>query len=127
MEPILCMPDARHNRFVCIAAFSFSQCSIARATAAASANSKTTKKRDFYTQRQSPPVVRSGGLFWIRCSLLLLLRSLLARWFQRAGIVDLRDLMIAEAENLPKNFIGVFPEQRRARHLRRAVGQFDRI
>ena len=44
-----------------------------------------------------------------------------ARRIEGAGIVDLRHLMIAEAENLPQDFIGMFAQQRRARHLGRAV------
>jgi hypothetical protein len=46
-----------------------------------------------------------------------LLRGDLPRRIERARIVDFSDLMVGEAENLPKNFVGVFAEQRRARHL----------
>ena len=34
-----------------------------------------------------------------------------ARRVERAGIVDLRHLMIAEAEHLPQDLVGVFAEQ----------------
>jgi hypothetical protein len=45
-----------------------------------------------------------------------LFRGLLAGRIERAGIVDLGDLMIAEAEHLAQDFIGVFAKQRRALH-----------
>ena len=50
-----------------------------------------------------------------------LLRGDFARRIERAGIMDLRHLMIAEAENLPQDFVGMFAEQRGAGHLGRAV------
>src|ERR1700674_3519024 len=50
-----------------------------------------------------------------------------SRRVERAGIVDFGHLMIAEAENLAQDFIGMFAEQRRARHLGRAIRHFDGI
>jgi hypothetical protein len=44
---------------------------------------------------------------------------LLARRIERAGIVDLGDLMVAEAEHLAQDFVGMLAEQRRAGHLAR--------
>ena len=41
-----------------------------------------------------------------------LFRSLLARRVERAGIMDLRDLMIAEAEHFAQDLVGMFAEQR---------------
>jgi hypothetical protein len=41
-----------------------------------------------------------------------LLRGDLPRRIERAGIVDFSDLMVGEAENLPKNFVSMFAEQR---------------
>src|ERR1700694_216571 len=44
-----------------------------------------------------------------------------------AGIVDLGPLMIGKAQTLPQDFVGMFAEQRRARHLGRAVRHLDGI
>ena len=63
------------------------------------------------------PLRRVGALF----------RGDFARRIERAGIMNLRHLMIAVVENLPQDFVGVFPEQGRAGHLGRAVRQFDGI
>src|SRR5450631_1661365 len=49
----------------------------------------------------------------------------LARRVERAGIVDLRHLVIGEAENLAQDFVGVLAEQRRALYLRRAIRHLD--
>src|ERR1700682_663202 len=46
---------------------------------------------------------------------------------ERAGIVDLGHLMIGKAEHLPQDFVGMFAQQRGARHLGRAVGHLDGI
>src|SRR5712664_534443 len=51
----------------------------------------------------------------------------LPRWVERAGIVDLRNLMIGKAENLPQDLVGMFAEQRRARYFGRAVRHLDGI
>jgi len=48
-----------------------------------------------------------------------LLRGLLARRIERAGVVDFGNLVIAEAEHLAQDLVGVFAEQRRALHLAR--------
>jgi len=48
-----------------------------------------------------------------------LLRGLLARRIERAGIVDFGDLVIAEAEHLAQDLVGVLAEQRRTGHLAR--------
>jgi len=42
---------------------------------------------------------------------LSLFRGLLSRWIERAGFVDVCDLVIAEAEHLAEDFVGVFAEQ----------------
>jgi len=39
-------------------------------------------------------------------------RRLLAGWIERAGVVDLRNLVIAEAKNLTQHLVGMFAEQR---------------
>ena len=44
---------------------------------------------------------------------------LLPRRVERAGIVDLRHLVVGEAENLAQDFVGVFAEQWGAGHLAR--------
>jgi len=44
---------------------------------------------------------------------------LLPRRIERAGIVDLRHLVIGEAEHLAQDLVGVLAEQRGARHLAR--------
>jgi hypothetical protein len=44
---------------------------------------------------------------------------LLPRRVERAGIVDFGDLVIAEAENLAQDFVGVLAEQWGAGHLAR--------
>ena len=44
---------------------------------------------------------------------------LLARRGEGAGIVDFRYLVIAEAEHLAQDLVGVLAEQRRTRHLAR--------
>jgi hypothetical protein len=46
-----------------------------------------------------------------------LLSGNLARRIERAGVVNFRNLMVGEAQNLPKNLVGVLTEQWRARHL----------
>jgi len=46
---------------------------------------------------------------------------------ERAGIVDLRHLMIGEAENLAQDFVGMFAQQRDAYSLGRTVGHFDGV
>src|SRR5712672_2107135 len=51
----------------------------------------------------------------------------LPRRFERAGIVDLRDLVVGQAQNLPQDLVGMFAEQRRARDLGRAVRHLDGI
>ncbi len=48
-----------------------------------------------------------------------LLGRLLARRVERAGIVDLGDLVVAEAEHLAQDFVGVLAEQRRTGHVAR--------
>jgi len=58
------------------------------------------------------PFVSSGGV----C---LLLSGLLARRIERAGVVDLGNLMVAEAEHLAQDLVGVLAEQRRAGDLAR--------
>src|SRR5580693_10635373 len=50
-----------------------------------------------------------------------LLCRLLPRRVERAGIVNFRYLVVAEAEHLAQDLIGVFAKQRRAGHLARAV------
>src|SRR5271168_627964 len=60
----------------------------------------------------SPAMTKSAPLFCFR----RLFGGLLPGRIERAGIVDLGDLMIAEAEHLPQDFIGVFAEQRRAQN-----------
>src|SRR5262245_16239887 len=56
-----------------------------------------------------------------------LLSGLLARWVEGAGVVDLGDLVVAEAEHLAQDLVGVFAEQRRAGDLARRVRQLDRV
>src|SRR5271165_6476947 len=56
-----------------------------------------------------------------------LFRRLLARWVKGAGVVDVGDLVIAEAEHLAQDFVGVLAEQRRAGYLARAVRELDRV
>src|SRR6202012_3934422 len=56
-----------------------------------------------------------------------LLRGLLARRVEGAGIEDFGDLVIAEAEHLAQDLVGVFAEQRRAFYLGRAIGKLDRV
>src|ERR1700730_3855969 len=51
----------------------------------------------------------------------------LPRRVERAGIVDLRHLVIGKAENLPQDFIGMFAEQRRTRYFAWAVRHLDGI
>jgi hypothetical protein len=56
------------------------------------------------------------------------LRCRLLAWrIERAGVVDFGDLVIAEAEHLAQDFVGVFAEQRGTGHLARWVRQFDRV
>jgi hypothetical protein len=45
--------------------------------------------------------------------------GLFALWIERAGIVDLGYLVIAEAEHLAQDLVGVLAEQRRAGHFAR--------
>jgi hypothetical protein len=51
----------------------------------------------------------TGGPFELMWSGLF--GGLLARRIERAGIVDLRHLVVAEAENLAQDFVGVLAEQ----------------
>jgi hypothetical protein len=60
----------------------------------------------------------TGGLEAKSCKRCLFSRNL-ARRVERAGIVDLGDLVVAEAEHLAQDFVGVLAQQRRARHLAR--------
>lgn len=46
------------------------------------------------------------------CQKACLFRRLLARRIECAGIVDLGDLMVAEAEHLAQDLVGMFAEQR---------------
>src|SRR5205823_4395084 len=72
-------------------------------------------------RRGTGGLLRSMGQEWG------LLGRLLARRIERAGIVDLGDLMIGEAEHLAQDLVGVLAEQRRAGDLARAVRHLDRI
>src|SRR5712672_895273 len=51
----------------------------------------------------------------------------LPRWVERAGIVDLRYLVVGKAQNLPQDLVGMFAEQGRTRDLGRAVRHLDGI
>src|SRR5208282_2809249 len=44
-----------------------------------------------------------------------------------AGSLDLRNLLLAEAEHIAQDLVRVLPEQRRAHDLGAAVRQLDRI
>src|ERR1700730_1691363 len=103
------MPDTSNNPFVCMAAYSVLQRNI---------------RAPVWRQTKRPPENRrptdagKGGC---------LFGGDLPRRIERAGIVDLRDLMVGKAKNLAQDFVGMFAEQRRAQHLGRAVRQFDRV
>jgi len=97
------MPDASYNRLVCIAAIVSLHCSKINETGT--------------PDSKRPP--ETGGL-GILCSLRVgLFGRLLPRRIERAGIVDLGHLVIAEAEHLAQDLVGVLAEQRGARHLAR--------
>jgi hypothetical protein len=64
-----------------------------------------------------PP--ETGGLGILCLWKARLLGRLLPRRIERAGIVDLGDLVVGEAEHLAQDLVGVLAEQRRARHLAR--------
>jgi hypothetical protein len=98
----LCIPNATNNRIVCIAAINLVQRSNSWALA-----SHIEKGR------------RNPAAFGIPEYKAGLFGRLLPRRIERAGIVDLGDLVIAEAEHLAQDLVGVLAEQRGARHLAR--------
>jgi hypothetical protein len=67
-------------------------------------------------QRKRPPEPGGLGIPEYKTGLF---GRLLPRRIERAGIVDLGDLVIAEAEHLAQDLVGVLAEQRGARHLAR--------
>src|SRR5665213_2741333 len=73
----------------------------------------------------SPAVVRGprlrGGDSLLRRLFFLLRRR------ERAGVLDLGDILSRKAEHVGQNFVGVFAQERRALHLRNRIRQFDRI
>jgi len=89
------MPDAKGNRLVCIAAISSSHCSIAAAGACERA--AATGTRPFHMEFS----------YWKRRQLL---GGYLPRRIECAGIVDFSYLVITEPEDLPQDFVGVFPK-----------------
>jgi hypothetical protein len=91
------MPDETH--YSCTAAFSFCDAAWAR------------KARGNGRGRRRRPLVLPGVLFG----------SDLPRRIERAGIVDLGNLMVAEAEDLAQDFIGMLAKQGRAFHHCRTV------
>src|SRR5690349_18518760 len=100
MELVLCMPDARDNRLVCIAAISSSHRSITAAGENDWACEKGSGSRHatIFTWNSATGKRRQllGGDF--------------ARRIERAGIVDFSYLVITESEDLPQDFVGVFPK-----------------
>src|SRR5882724_8831959 len=100
----LCIPDASHNRLVCIAAISRLHCSINTLFGIPN-NEKGRREPAAFRHFQR----EEGGL----------LRRLLSRRVERAGIVDLGDLVIGEAEHLAQDLVGVLAEQRGTGHLAR--------
>ena len=62
---------------------------------------------------------KPAALFCVREDKRGLFGRLLPRRVERAGIVDLGDLVVGEAEHLAQDLVGVLAEQRRTRHLAR--------
>jgi hypothetical protein len=92
------IPDTSHNAFVCIAAFCLLQRNIGRRGPDIKARPNRQKKR--------PPV--SGGLLGIQeCRLF---GGNLPRRIERAGIVDLRHLVVGKAQDLPQDLVGMLAE-----------------
>jgi hypothetical protein len=67
-------------------------------------------------QRKRPPEPGGLGIPEYKAGLF---GRLLPRRIERAGIVDFGHLVIAEAEHLAQDLVGVLAEQRRTRHLAR--------
>jgi hypothetical protein len=109
----LCIPDTSRNAFVCIAAFRLLQRNIWGSDIAL-----------FGFPIDSPVVGNEkaagfGGLLSVLGVFAHLLRRLLARRVEGAGVVDLGDLVVREAEHLAQDLVGVLAEQRRAGDLAR--------
>src|SRR3954452_21973254 len=89
----LCIPDAKIQPCVCIAASTIPQCSMNGAIA-------------FCNREKKPPETGGFGSLWS-----FLLGCLLAGRVQGAGIMDFRDLVIAEPKNLTQHLVGMLAEQ----------------
>src|SRR5438477_3228248 len=107
----LCIPDARNNRFVCIAAFWISHCS----------------KNGLIRAPDGKKAAGEPAAFAFEGRGSRLLGGLLARRIERAGIVDLGNLVVGEAEHLAEDFVGVLAKQRRTGDVARAVRHLDGI
>jgi hypothetical protein len=88
------IPDASDNRFVCIAAIWRVQCNINGLIEFPNTKRPPERPAAFKSKNSS----RKRRLF--SCHL--------ARRIERAGIVDLGDLVVAKAEHLTQDFVGVF-------------------
>ena len=101
------MPDASYNRLVCIAAIVSLHCSKISESGIPDRTSQIKKGR------------RKPAAFVFQKTRRGLFGRLLPRRIERAGIVDLGDLVVGEAEHLAQDLVGVLAEQRGARHLAR--------
>lgn len=73
--------------------------------------------REAAVTKANKKAAETGGLSCLRMNRLL--RGLLLRRIERAGLVDIGDLVIAEAEHAAQDLVGVLAEQGRALHVAR--------